>query len=512
MKKIIILFLLSVLTQHGKAQSLTWADDIAEIVYNKCASCHHTGGLAPFNLMSYSETMQSAVAIDNAVTNKIMPPWKADPNYLHFKGEFNLTNYEITKIHDWILAGTPEGNAANAPAPPVFTIGSQLNQLDQTIQLPTFSVDSIGDQYRSFAIHSNYTSDTYINQIEYIPGNGAIVHHIVIYYDPSNYSWNLDQSDPAPGFSSNGTMQESPYAQFMGAWAPGAGIYSFPNNFGIKIPAGSDFVVEVHYAPGSIGEIDSSKINFTFLTPNANTREVYFNALLEYFTGMINGPLFIPANQVKTFYEAFSVSDVGAPISLISVWPHMHRVGSSFKSYALNPQGDTTRLLNVPKWDFHWQLVYNYRNLIPMQLNQTMYAEASYDNTISNLDNPNSPPQNVFAGEHTTDEMMLGFFAFTLYQPGDENFIIDSTYISSDKTINNPNVSFSIYPNPVKDILIIKGISKESTSSNNIIIYDLTGRKVLETSMKKNSLDVSMLNSGMYIIEIENERLKFVKQ
>ena len=56
-----------------------------------------------------------------------------------------------------------------------------------------------------------------------------------------------------------------------------------------------------------------------------------------------------------------------------------------------------------------------------------LYSNATYDNTVNNPENPSSPPQNVYAGESTTDEMMLTFAVYTLYQQGDENIMIDSS-------------------------------------------------------------------------------------
>ncbi len=524
MKKIsIVLFILVFANQFSQAQ-VTWSGDVASIIYSHCSNCHHTGGIAPFELMSYNDLVLNATDVHDDVLIKKMPPWKADPNYVHFKGEFNLTDTEINTIVNWINNGLPSGNLSQAPAAPVYQSGSQLQSLDMTLHLPTFTVDSVADQYRSFVVHSNFTSDTYINKIEYVPGNGAIVHHIVIYNDPTSFSYNLDQADPQPGYASNGTMAASPDAQFMGAWAPGAGVFSFPGNFGIKVPAGADFIVEVHYAPGSLGEIDSTKINFDFITANASTREVYFNALLQYFDGMTDGPLQVPANTVHTFHEAFPIYQAGVPISLISFWPHMHRVGKSYKAWAQNLAGDTVRLGYIPKWDFHWQLIYNYKKLIPMFMDQAMFAEAVYDNTVNNLDNPYSPPQNIVAGEHTTDEMMLGFFAFTIYQTGDENFVIDSSVSSGVIDILPNESTVTVYPNPASEEININLLLKNESLNTDIKIFSVTGELIYENKIGRlpsglhvHRVETKLWGAGIYFVQLENadgiiQNKKFIKE
>lgn len=70
----------------------------------------------------------------------------------------------------------------------------------------------------------------------------------------------------------------------------------------------------------------------------------------------------------------------------------------------------------------------------------------------------------------------------------------------------NSKDNFSIYPNPVKDILTIEGISPNTQ----LIITDLTGKTILSTTVKDNkgSIDVSRLPAGVYFIN----KIKFIKK
>ena len=78
---------------------------------------------------------------------------------------------------------------------------------------------------------------------------------------------------------------------------------------------------------------------------------------------------------------------------------------------------------------------------------------------------------------------------------------------------NEPtNDTLSIFPNPVKSLLHIKGLTSESL---NLEIYDVLGKSVLSASIAQHeSLDVSELKSGMYLIRFENSNTvyKFVKE
>jgi hypothetical protein len=71
--------------------------------------------------------------------------------------------------------------------------------------------------------------------------------------------------------------------------------------------------------------------------------------------------------------------------------------------------------------------------------------------------------------------------------------------------------NFKIYPNPVDDVLNIK-----STNDINSTIYDITGKKVLESNSK--NINLEKLTKGIYIIKIKDlvynitESIKIVKK
>lgn len=513
MKKIFTTFFAIVCVNVTNAQTSTWSDSVANILYTNCTSCHHSGGIGPFELMTYNDAVTWAPGIANAITTKLMPPWKPDPNYRHFNGERKLSQNEINTINNWIANGTPSGNLTTAPTPPVYSAGSQMPVLDQTLTIPTFTVTQSVDQYRSFVIHSGNTVGKYLNQIEFLPGNNSIVHHVLLYYDPSNVSYNLDQADPLPGFASNGTMPLSPNAITIGAWAPGAGIYELPPNFGHLVPANADYIIEVHYAPGSMGQSDSTQVNLKFSTAPV-VRQVYVEAVLEYFTGMTDGPLFVPANTVRTFHEEF-YNNFGN-LSLFSVFPHMHKIGQSFLARATH-NTDTIPLIKIPQWDFHWQGFYQFQKVIKLPSQYTIWAEATYDNTGGNPNNPNNPTQDISAGEQTTDEMMIGFFAFTFYQPGDENIVLDSSILTG---FDNPEMQsqlFTLAPNPANDNVTINYVMKENAGAM-IEVYDVAGK--LQQSIRTETvvgynqyqLETSTLANGIYVVKLLSSQKTYTQK
>jgi hypothetical protein len=286
MKKVSLFFGSLFFLLSAKAQIIpTWSNEVASIIYDNCSSCHHVGGIGPFSLMSYEDAVNNAFGIQSQTAARLMPPWKPDPNYRHFKDERILSDSDINTLSSWVNGGTLSGDLTIAPAPPVFNSGSQMVAIDESIQWPQWTVTTDVDQYRTFVIHSDYEQDTYLNQIEYLPGNGSVVHHMVLFYDEKATSWNTDQNDPLPGYESYGLGPTSYSAVIIGAWAPGSGIFELPSNMGIRIPAGADIGLEIHYSPGANGLTDSSVVNFKFSIAAA-PREVYVQHvqnLLQFF-------------------------------------------------------------------------------------------------------------------------------------------------------------------------------------------------------------------------------------
>jgi hypothetical protein len=515
LKHFSLISLLLAVSLQTYAQSPTWADDVAQIIYNNCSSCHHEGGIGPFALMSYEDAFNNAFSIKAQVESRLMPPWKPDPDYMHFKDERVLSDTDISTISNWVVAGAPSGDLSMAPLPPVFTPGSALPTIDLALQTPSYTVPVNVDDYRTFVIHSNFTEDVFLNQIEYMPGNGSIVHHIVIFYDPTNYSWNLDQADTEPGYESYGVGPINNSSDIIGAWAPGSGVFTLPENMGIRIPAGADFGVEVHYAPGSNGLTDVSAVNLKFTdATQQNIREVYVDGILNHFDNLTDGPLFIPANTIQTFHEEFDWQY--GDISVISIFPHMHLVGKSFKVWSLDENNDTTHLISIPDWDFHWQGFYDYQKPVHITDPSELWAEATYDNTTGNPDNPSNPPQDVYAGEHTTDEMMIVFFTWLPYETGDENIILDSSLVTTVPLISTVNTTLLIYPNPVHDELLIY-TNLQASGTISYELFDVTGGIVKQwqepgSIQKISKISVNNLQSGVYLLKASSaEGARFAK-
>jgi hypothetical protein len=506
MKKYICLTLFICFCQFLMAQD--WSTNVAPIIYNKCANCHHSGGAGHANFTSYDTVKAFAGSINAYISTGKMPPWPPDPTYKNYAHERRLSTTEISTITSWITNNIPLGDTNLAPPKPVYSGAAILTQTPTgTIKMPNYTITqsgtNTGDIYMNFAISIGNSSSISIKGFEFLPGNPAFVHHALIYVDTGNTCLNLDAAFAGPGYEGFGGTGSNT-SKLIGAFVPGSTPFLFPQDFGIIIPANATIIFSLHYPAAAVGQMDSSKINYFAGTV---TRPVLFSPVLNHFTNMVNGPLFIPAYTTKTFIEKYTVPQ---DVSVFGIAPHMHLIGKSIKVYGVKTNSDTIPLINIPKWDFKWQGMYYFKKIEKIPANATLWSSAFYDNTTSNLDNPNNPPQLITAGENTDDEMMLTYFAYTSYLPGDENISLEPAIAASinPKPTYNKIEFFVPYPNPSTNNLYLKWYTR-NTENIVFVIRNLNGVEIQKINVnncqgyKIENINISSLANGLYTVELQ---------
>ncbi len=499
MKKIILLSIASISFLTSSATTPDWTNNISCILYSHCTSCHNPAGIAPSSLLSYSDAAYRATQIRNYVQDKIMPPFLADVNYQQYAHQKTLTQSEIDQITDWVNNGAPSGDTTLAPAQPTYTSGPVISNPGFSSIMPTYTIPALSnDMYRCFIISNPFPADKYITAFEVIPGNRAAVHHVLIYSDNSSIPVNLDNADPDPGYVNFGGTGSSS-SSLIGGYVPGSDPYFLPNGMGMKVAAGSRIIIQVHYPISASGMIDSTRINFRYST--GTVRQAYDAPILYHYSpSLIDGPLTIPAGEIKTFHEQYQIP---VAASILSIAPHAHLICTGMTSYAVTPAHDTIHLVTIPHWDFHWQSAYYFQKPVYLPAGTTLYGEGTYDNTDNNPENPNNPPQDVSLGESTTDEMLLFYFVYVAHQAGDENIVVDTSghmdhYLNCSSLVagisenHSLNGDFLVYPNPSAQEFNIEFPPRENF---NITVRDMHGRTVCE---RKNLFGKTKINSGSF--------------
>ena len=407
-------------TYQGWSQDVTFHADVAPIIYQHCTSCHRSGEIAPMPFTTYGEVAPYGEFIEFVTSTGYMPPWSPDPAYSHFVGENVLSPEQIETLAAWVDAGKPEGNPADNPGLPDFISGSQIGTPDLVLPMaePYDHGGDMTDQYQVFVLPTGFDDATAISALEVMPGNSKVAHHAILGLDISGTAAQLDAADPAPGYESFGGFGFDAESSFFGAWVPGALSVAYPPGIGRTIPAGADLLLQMHYGPTPVPESDLSEVN-VFLSDTPIEREVY-TAIMG--PQHLDAPFILPPGQVSHFHGTLPVT---ADVSLLSIAPHCHLIGSSWLVYATSPDNqDTIPLISIPEWDFNWQGFFTFPHLTKVPQGYTLHGEATYDNTANNPFNPNDPPAWVTFGEATGDEMFFVFIDLVLYEEGDESIAL----------------------------------------------------------------------------------------
>ena len=417
-KSNIFYFLFFILITNANAQIPTFYEDIAPIIHQNCVPCHQQGGAAPFSLLTYEDVSKRGTFIAKVTQSRYMPPWKADHEFRSFLNERILSEIEIKKIKEWVESGMKEGKKKKIS---IAEITKDKPQPDLVLKMtkPYNLPANNSEDFRFFAIPTNLPQETYIAAVEFVPDNKQRVHHSRIMIDSTNKVRGIDgisETDPAVYKFQNVPLAD----EFMYGWVPGNLPIFYPAGTGKKLPKNADLILNMHYAPSPLKETDQSVVKFYFAKTKVS-REVKTFILKE--TAISNQPFWLRANTKSTFYMTSGVLDQA--MSLISIQPHAHVLGKSFKAFAITPDGDAINLIKIDDWDFNWQTTYQFKSLLHIPKGSIIMVEGIYDNTSNNPENPNRPPKDVGYGWRTIDEMMNLIIYYLDYQEGDEKISME---------------------------------------------------------------------------------------
>jgi len=506
--------------------SQTYNEDIAPLIYSKCASCHRPGEIGPMSLTNYEEVKNYSNTIKFVTSTKYMPPWQPDPTYRHFLGENFLTDEEIQTIADWVDAGSPEGSGDATPFPD-FPEGSVLGEPDLVLSFAESYVHKGNnrDEYRYFVLPTGLTEDKVLKAIELRPGNAQIVHHALFFEDLTGQAAANDARTQKYGFNGFGgfagdDLQSVLTQKQYPGYVPGQKPIFYPEGLGQTLGAGSDLVIQMHYAPWSTDESDSTTVNIFFAEEEEEIERTVDTHIMVPLPNVINALFVIPRNEVVEFHGVWTVPE---DISILGITPHMHLLGQDWEVYLENTAGDNINLIRIPDWDFNWQGGYFFDRLIVAEKGSRVHAIASYDNTAENPNNPSDPPRTVSWGENTTDEMYYLPIAYVPYNDGDEGVVFADTATPTNDLEVESNTINLISPNPGNGLVNVR-FNVRFGEPLDIELTAIDGSKVktIRTQEFYNSGDHIVhfnsadLDQGIYLISIrgKNQSItkKFVKQ
>jgi len=418
------------------ARDVTFHRDIAPILYHRCVSCHHPNDIAPMSLLTYKETRPWAAAIKEAVLKRKMPPWFADPRFGKWSNDARLSDDEIQTVKTWVESGSPEGNRNEAPPVPTFSSDWRIGRPDVVLPIPERKLEASGpDEYSYVTVPTNFTEDRWVVAAELRPGNRKIVHHAHVFVVTGD-----SKPKPAAGSAKNPTLEysrwlkiqegtltfirpdapvindgcavddngsfpgstQNPLGNLIASYLPGREADVYPEGAARRIPAGAQLNFQIHYSHAT-GQQETDVTSVGLIFAKEPPRQVARRIDLS------NHMFRIPAGDPN--HELTECHTFDQDMYITSLTPHMHLRGKSMRMEVTFPDGRKEVLLEVPNYDFNWQITYRTSTPVFIPKGTRLRIDARFDNSANNLHNPD-PAKPIRWGSASEVEMMDGWIEY----------------------------------------------------------------------------------------------------
>ena len=343
---------------------------------------------------TYQETRPWAKAIRQAVMTHNMPPWYADTTIDHFKNDRHLTEQEVATITKWVDDGALEGKKSRS-AEAAGVHGRVGDRQARSHREPAEGVHDSGYGRRAVSIfhHRSWLHGRHLDS-----GGRSTA-------DAARAGASHPGVRAGRGGSGRETAAQSPRRRAVQRYGDrlraGRAEPTWDKDTAFLVKAGSTFLLQVHYTTNGKEAIDKSVVGLKIRKDKPTYRAVSGSAT--------QFKLDIPPGDPS--YETKATYTFREDTTLLDLTPHMHLRGKAFKYVLTYPDGRSEVLLDVPHYDFNWQLAYILAEPRKVPAGSRMDVTAWYDNSPNNKYNPD-PTQTVHWGDQTFQEMMIGFFNY----------------------------------------------------------------------------------------------------
>jgi hypothetical protein len=400
----------------------TFSKDVAPILYSNCVVCHRPGEVAPMALITYQNVRPWARAIKNKVVAHEMPPWGASPASLKIANDRSLSRKDIETIVRWADGGVPKGDDKDLPAVPTFPAGGwAFGQPDAVIDLPIeVQVPPTGEfPQTSYFVKSPFPADVWLQKMQVRTSNPAIVHHATVFIRQMPEGTVLKDGRPVvDGVRSEGERDglnlqaglppgSGPGIRLV-SYVPGRGWEAYADGVARRLPKGAYIEINMHYQPSGKPEKERAQFGIWFSKVPVHYEMQNVSTLDRGTTMVDDKPL--PTDRIPNIppgvdnWKITNFKIFPEPATLYALSPHMHLRGKDMKFILTYPDGREQLVLDVPKYDFNWQLYYELATPLKIPAGSKLTAIAHYDNSPKNKWNP-GPDREVFWSEQSWDEM-----------------------------------------------------------------------------------------------------------
>ncbi len=373
---------------ESSTTNVTYHGRVSRLMNRHCVKCHRDGGVGPFPLDSFDDVVSHSPMIREVIDRGVMPPWFAAPadhsKVSPWSNDASLTPLEKRDLLAWIDGDQSAGDASDAVDPIVFDGRWKIGTPDAIFEFPrAISIRASGVMpYQHMTIETNLTEDKWVREVEILPSEPSVVHHVLVYA------------------VSPGERIDNPI-DYWAVYVPGNGAHAYPVGYARHLKKGSQLHFQMHYTPNGTATKDKTQIGFKFADgpPKYEVQTA----------SVVNGRFTIPPRAARHKVEA--EMKVPIDVEILGFLPHHHLRGVAARYELVSKNGDAELLLDVPNYDFNWQLFYQYAKPPIFEKGTTIRYTGWYDNSEGNPANPN-PNETVRWGSQTDDEMHVGYVEY----------------------------------------------------------------------------------------------------
>ena len=365
---------------------ISYANDIAPIIKDKCATCHQPGGIGPMAFNAYEQVKGFSPMIREVIRTQRMPPYLADQTVGHFKDDDRLSPEQIKTLVHWIEAGAPRGRGEDPLAKVAFKAPDwPLGKPDIIVDVPAVKIPATGVmEYQRPTVPNIMTEGRWMKATTFRISDKQVVHHILT---------GVVSTVPANG----GAVLESGWGASIGGYGPGRGSNLTPEGLGVWIPASGGVAFQNHYTPYGKETEEKTQLGIYFYPKGQEPKYV-----MRTF-GIFDFGIKIPAGE--EYHPEVAYIDVPKEMILYGLTPHAHHRGGSANVSVVYPDGREDMLLALPKYDFNWQYEYFLEKPLTVPAGSRVVTRWTYDNSARNKENPD-PKKTVVWGEQSSEEML----------------------------------------------------------------------------------------------------------
>ena len=400
-------FLFLTVLGTGLSAAPDYHGEVRPILERRCSGCHRQGEIGPMPFATYGQTKPWAKAIRQAVAQGTMPPWHADPaRSVAFQNDRSLTAADRKTILDWVDAGAPEGKAVAAREQPAAGAGWRLGQPDLIVRVPRFAIPAQGTiQYTFLVTPTDLPEAKWIAAAEWKIDRRSLVHHINAFVRPKGSSYVSDApageffvASKASRAARRADEREADRRELLLGYEPGYRPEPWGAGRAKLLPKSADIVMEIHYTANGKAAVDESELGIYFAKETPRERVLTITPADSAFA--------IPPGDGN--FPSSTAATLNRDLTLLSMQPHMHLRGKSYRITARYPDGRVESLINVPRYDFNWQTTYFLAEPKKLPKGTVLECLAHFDNSPNNRFNPD-PKQTVRWGDQSWEEMNIGF-------------------------------------------------------------------------------------------------------